>query len=111
MAAILALDSTAAICFARLRAEEKAWRFAGIKLFEIGITVGMNLFFIVLCRGAYEQDPASLLGRLWNPAIGVGYVFIANLVDSGAKWLLLMPLLRGIRAGFDRALFARMMRY
>lgn len=111
MAAILALDSTAAICFARLRAEEKAWHFAGIKLIEIIVTVAMNLFFIVLCRGAYEQDPASLFGRLWDPGIGVGYVFIANLIGSGVKWLLLLPLLRGIGAGFDRGLCARMMRY
>ncbi|MCC6206953.1 MAG: oligosaccharide flippase family protein [Gammaproteobacteria bacterium] len=109
--AILALDSTAAVCFARLRAEEKAWRFAGIKLTEIVITVAMNLFFIVLCRGAYDQDPASMLGRLWNPEIGVGYVFIANLVGSGMKWLLLLPQLRGAGARFDRDLFARMMRY
>ncbi|MGE0373540.1 MAG: lipopolysaccharide biosynthesis protein [Gammaproteobacteria bacterium] len=111
MGAILALDSMAAVAFARLRAEERAWRFAGIKLIEIGVTVALNLFFIVLCRGAYEQDPASALGRLWNPEIGVGYVFIANLVGSGVKWLLLLPQLRGAVAGFDRALFMRMMRY
>lgn len=111
IAAILALDSVAAVAFARLRAEERAWRFAGIKLIEILITVALNLFFIVLCRDAYNQDPASALGRLWNPEIGVGYVFIANLIGSGVKWLLLLPQLRGITAGFDRALFARMMRY
>lgn len=109
--AILVLDSTAAVCFARLRAEEKAWRFAAIKLVEIAITVAMNLFFIVLCRNAYDQDPASMLGRLWDPSIGVGYVFIANLIGSGVKWLLLLPQLRDLGTGFDRDLFARMMRY
>lgn len=111
MAAILALDSMAAVAFARLRAEEKPWKFAGIKLIEILVTVALNLFFIVLCRDAYEHNPASALGQLWNPDIGVGYIFIANLIGSGMKWLLLLPQLRGITAGFDRALFARMMRY
>jgi O-antigen/teichoic acid export membrane protein len=111
MAAILALDSMAAVAFARLRAEERPWRFAGIKLIEIVTTVAMNLFFIVLCREAYQHDPASALGRLWDPEIGVGYIFIANLIGSGVKWLLLAPQLRGITAGFDAALFARMMRY
>lgn len=111
MAAILALDSVAAAAFARLRAEDRPWRFAGIKLIEILVTVGLNLFFIVLCRDAHNHDPDSLLGRLWSPEIGVGYIFIANLVGSAVKWLLLLPQLRGIAAGFDRALFGRMMRY
>lgn len=111
MAAILALDSMAAVAFARLRAEEKPWRFAGIKLIEILVTVAMNLFFIVLCREAYHDDPGSTLGRLWDPEIGVGYIFIANLIGSGVKWLLLAPQLRGFTAGYDPVLFTRMMRY
>lgn len=110
-AAILALDAVGSMAFARLRAEEKALRFAGIKLIEIGINVGLNLFFILLCRQAYEEDPNSLLGQLWNPAIGVGYIFIANLVASGVKLLLLMPQFKDIFAGFDTDLFKRMMRY
>lgn len=111
IAAILALDSMAAVAFARLRAEERPWAFAGIKLIEIAITVAMNLFFIVLCREAFQHDPASTLGRLWDPEIGVGYIFIANLIGSGVKWLLLVPQLRGMNTGFDTALFARMLRY
>lgn len=115
VAAIVALDSVGAAAFARLRAEDRALRFAGIKLIEIGANIGLNLFFIVLCRQAHEADPTSLLGRLWDPAIGVGYVFIANLAASGLKILLLTPQLKdgllGPGALFDRTLFARMMRY
>jgi O-antigen/teichoic acid export membrane protein len=111
IAAILALDSIAAVAFARLRAENMPWRFAGIKIIEILVTVALNLFFIVLCRDAHDHDPDSLLGRMWIPEIGVGYIFIANLVGSAVKWLLLLPQWRGIAAGFDRAMFVRMMRY
>jgi O-antigen/teichoic acid export membrane protein len=115
VATILALDSVAAPAFARLRAEDRALRFAGIKLIEIGANIGLNLFFIVLCRQAHAADPASLLGQLWNPAIGVGYVFLANLAASGLKLLLLLPQLKdgliGPGAVFDRLLFARMIRY
>jgi hypothetical protein len=75
----------------RLRAEDKALRFAGIKLIEIGANIGLNLFFIVLCRQAFEADPGSFLGRLWDPAIGIGYVFLANLAASGLKLVLLTP--------------------
>ena len=52
VAAILALDSVGAIAFARLRAEHKAVRFAVIKLMEIGLNIGLNIFFIlaVVCK-------------------------------------------------------------
>jgi O-antigen/teichoic acid export membrane protein len=111
VAAILAMDSVGNAAFARLRAEDKALRFAGIKLIEIGANIGLNLFFIVLCRQAHEDDPASLLGGLWDPAIGVGYVFIANLAASALKLVLLTPQFRGALTGFDGALFRRMLRY
>lgn len=110
-ALILVFDSVGAIAFAKLRALNRAWTFAGIKLIEIFATVGLNLFFIVLCRRAFEQDPESTLGQLWDPAIGVGYVFLANLAASLLKLACLTPHLRGIMVGFDRALFGRLIRY
>ena len=46
---IVALDAVTSISFARLRSEEKAWKFAGIKLFNIGLNIVLNLFFLLLC--------------------------------------------------------------
>ncbi|ESQ17154.1 MAG TPA: polysaccharide biosynthesis protein [Chromatiaceae bacterium] len=111
VAAILAMDSVGAAAFARLRAENRALRFAAVKLIEIGLNIGLNLFFILLCRQAWEADPSSALGRLWNPAIGIGYVFLANLAASALKLLLLTPQLWDALTGFDRRLFKRMLRY
>ncbi len=111
IAGILAMDSVGAVAFARLRAEQRAARFAGIKVVEIGVNIGLNLFFIVLCRRAFETDPDSALGALWHPALGVGYIFLANLAGSAVKLVLLAPQLRGVLDGFDRALFARLIRY
>jgi len=111
MAAILAMDAVGAIAFARLRAEQRAGRFAAIKLLEILVNVALCLFLIVYCRAAHAQSPDSLFGALWNPAIGVGYIFIANLIASAVKLLLLAPQLRGVVHGFDAALFRRMLRY
>lgn len=109
--AILAMDSIGAAAFARLRAENRAGRFAVVKLIEIGANIGLNLFFILLCRKAFAADPGSALGQLWRPAVGVGYVFIANLAASALKLALLAPQLRDGLRGFDRALFGRMIRY
>ncbi|WP_366929531.1 oligosaccharide flippase family protein [uncultured Thiohalocapsa sp.] len=111
VAAILALDAVGNAAFARLRAEERALRFVTIKLIEIGATIGLNVFFIVVCRQAYAADPGSALGQLWIPEIGVGYVFLSNLAASGLKLLLLTPQFRGALTGFDGALFKRMLRY
>ncbi len=110
-AAILALDAVGAAAFARLRAEDRAGRFATLKLLEIGANVGLTIFFIYVCRRAFEADPQSLLGQLWDPRIGVGYVFIANLAASLLKLLLLAPQMRDGFGAFDAALFGRLIRY
>ncbi len=108
---ILILDAIAAIPFARLRAENRAFRFAGIKIFEIGVTVLLSLFFIIYCPKLYAANPESWIAPIYTPAIGIGYIFIANLLASGFKFLLLAPQLAGLAWGFDRALFGRMVRY
>lgn len=108
---ILILDAISAIPFARLRAENRAFRFAGIKIAEILVTVLLSLFFIVYCPKAYAENPQPWLEFVYRPEIGVGYIFIANLIASGFKFLLLAPQLSGLAWGFDRALFGRMARY
>ncbi|MDO9424421.1 MAG: polysaccharide biosynthesis C-terminal domain-containing protein [Methylobacter sp.] len=108
---ILILDAVAAIPFARLRAENKAFRFAGIKIIEILLTVLLSLFFIIYCPKAYAKNPGSWIALIYNPAIGIGYIFIANLMASVFKFLLLAPQLSGLAWDFDRLLFGRMVRY
>jgi len=110
-AIILALDAMTAIPFARLRAENKALRFASIKVAEIMITILLSLFFIVYCPKVLGQNPGSWVRQVYDPAIGVGYIFIANLLASVFKFLLLTPQFRGLAWGFDRQLFGRMLRY
>lgn len=110
-AIILTLDAMTAIPFARLRAENKALRFASIKVAEIMLTILLSLFFIVYCPKALGQNPGSWVSRVYDPAIGVGYIFIANLLASVFKFLLLTPQFKGLAWGFDRQLFGRMLRY
>ena len=108
---ILILDAIASIPFARLRAEDKAFRFAGIKVTEIGITVLLSLLFIIYFPKVYAENPQSWVAKIYNPAIGIGYIFIANLIASLFKFVLLAPQLKGLAWGFDRDLFGRMIRY
>lgn len=96
VALILGLDAVAALPFARLRLENRARKFASIRLLNIGVTVGLNLFFVVLCPAVVKSAPGSLLASLqplveavYNPGLGVGYVFLSNLAASAITLLLL----------------------
>lgn len=98
---ILAFDAIAALPFARLRAEERAWRFAGIKIAEILIAIGLNLLFLLVWPYVASHWPESAFAETYDQTLGVGYIFLANLIASGCKLLLLLPQLRGVawRAG------------
>jgi len=108
---ILVLDAISAIPFARLRAENKAFRFAGIKVLEIAVTILLSLFFIIYCPKLYAEHSSKWLEAVYDPNIGIAYIFIANLIASIVKFLMLSPQLKGLVWGFDRPLFARMIRY
>lgn len=91
---ILATDAVTAIPFSKLRLENKALRFAVFRLINIGVNISLNIFFIWLCpylmkNGAPETK--SMVLKVFNPDIGVGYVFIANLIASIITFLLLIP--------------------
>ncbi|MDO7875124.1 polysaccharide biosynthesis C-terminal domain-containing protein [Hymenobacter sp. ASUV-10] len=102
IALILGLDTLTAIPFARLRLENKARRFAGIKLAGIVLNVGLNLFFIVFCPCLLKAGIARpLVEAIYNPGLGVGYVFLANLFASAATLLLLGRELLDFRFRFN----------
>lgn len=109
---ILMFDALAAIPFARLRAENRAWRFASLKFIEILLTIGLSLFFIAYCPKAYSANPDSWLKWVYRPEInGVSYIFLANLLASTCKFLLLTPQWSGIRNGLDWRLLGKMLKY
>lgn len=110
-AAILSLDALTALPFARLRAENRAWRFASIKMAEILITIALNLFLLILCPKLLSLWPDTLLAEYYDPRQGVAYIFLANLVASLIKLLLLMPEFRNIRLHLDPRILAPMLKY
>ncbi|MFO7998083.1 MAG: polysaccharide biosynthesis C-terminal domain-containing protein [Bacteroidales bacterium] len=111
---ILGMDALGSIPFARLRSENKPLKFAGIKLFNIGINIGLNLFFLLACPWLLENGSASLQGfvsRIYDPAIGVGYVFISNLIASAFTLLLLLPTMFRTRLAFSSSTWRQMLVY
>ncbi|WBO84598.1 oligosaccharide flippase family protein [Hymenobacter yonginensis] len=101
LALVLGLDAVAAIPFAQLRLRNQARRFASIRMASIVLNVALNMFFIVACpdilAGKYLTALQPLVARLYDPSIGVGYVFLANLAASAFTLLLLAPELLQLR--------------
>lgn len=93
---ILATDAVCALPFARLRAEQRAVRFAGIKLAEILLTIALNVLFLLGIPALKVAWPEVQWDHWWDPRMGVGAIFLANLLGSGIKWLLLLPEFRRI---------------
>jgi len=93
LAIILAIDAITAVPFARLRLENKPLKFAGIKMANILLTVGANLFIFLFCRqvylGNFLPELKPLISKIYFPEWGVGYIFLINLVAN----FLLLPML------------------
>lgn len=89
---IIVLDSLASVPMAKLRELNKPMKFATINIINIAFNVGFNIFFLVYCRSKYAQlgdDAGWIVNTFYNNNIGVGYVFISNIIGSGIKLLLL----------------------
>jgi O-antigen/teichoic acid export membrane protein len=111
-AIIVGLDALSAIPMAKLRLEDKPLRFALINLGSVLVNIALNLFFLAYCLPKYHAgDSNALIDLVYNPAIGVGYVFIANLISSIFKFLLLAPSVAKSFKGFDFSIFKEMMKY
>lgn len=104
---ILFFDVICMMPYALLRQLGKARRFAFIRSVNILINVGLNvLFFIILPKQGIDHIP-----YLYNSNIGIGYAFIANLVASGASFIMLLPDIKRYWGDFDKKLWLQMLQY
>lgn len=96
-AIIVGLDAVASIPLARLRHENRAKTFAGINIANVLVNIGLNVFFLQYCLPLVKAGGGNwLTDTFYDPQTGVGYVFIANLLASVFKFVLLVPtMLRG----------------
>lgn len=109
-ALILGFDCLAELPFARLRLEQRPFRFVVIRLTNISINILMNLFWLVFCPWM-AQGGHEWVHLVWSPEVGAGYVFLANLIASAVTLLLLLPEFTRIKLQVDWALWKKMMLY
>jgi O-antigen/teichoic acid export membrane protein len=107
---IMAFDAFTSIPFAKLRIESKAIKFAVMKLINIFANIFFNIFFLTICPLLLKNNPDHLVGLIYDESIGVGYVFISNLIASAITFVLLIPDLH-VKIRFERRLLKEIVWY
>ncbi len=109
LAIIVGVDAFTSIPFARIRLYNRAGKYAFIRIVEVSINIGLNLFFLYYCP---KHPESELVSMVYREEIGVGYVLIANMIASLSKiFLLLSEILAAFRSTFDRKLMNTLLRY
>lgn len=93
---IMLTDAVVAIPFARLRLEKKALQFSMMKIANVIILLGLNIYFLKIA---------------YDPAINIGYVFLANLIANAFFIVFFLKTLISWRPAFDKEISPVMLRY
>lgn len=96
LALTMLIDAIVAIPFAQLRLEKKPVLFAAAKISNVLVLVGLNYYFLKLN---------------FQPAIGIGYVFMANLIANSFFILFFIKTLLVWRPTWDKSISPQMFRY
>lgn len=108
--AIVALDTIAAIPFAKLRQDNRPKKYAFVRFGSIIVTIAFTYFFISLLPGlAAEKE--SFWSNIYRENYEVGYVILANLIASGFTLLFLFRELFQVKFKFNAKLWVRMLIY
>lgn len=110
MAVCVAIDAFLAIPFSYLRYKKRPMRFALIRLVNIGLNIGLNLFFILACPWLMKVAPATV-SWFYDPTFGIGYIFLSNLIASVVNLLMMLPELTCVRYRFNGRLLREMLVY
>lgn len=102
---ILAIDAIVVIPFGKLRLEGKSKKFASIRIFNIALNIGLNFFFLYFCKniseGNFLIDYRHTARIFYQEEIGIGYVFLANLLANICVIPLLYKEFSCFRFNFD----------
>ncbi len=111
MIGILFFDTLTVIPLSKIRFEERPRKYAMINMATILINILIVVFFLFYAKEAYDKDPRSFPGVLYDPNIGVGYFILANLVASAVSLVFLYKEFSVLRFVFDRKLWREVMYY
>lgn len=106
---ILLFDALVIIPFAWLRATQKPVKYAIIKLLNVVINLGLNVFLLLYLKDLAQNN--NLFDNVYKPNFEISYIFISNVIASGVTLLLLLPFYFKLNFNLDRSLLKRMLTY
>ena len=108
---ILVLDALVVIPFSKLRAKQRPIYYAIIKIGNVAVNLGLNIFFLMFLPQLAKDHPNSFWDNIFVDNYEVGYIFVANLLASLLTFIVLSPNYLSLKEGFDVQLWQKMMRY
>ncbi|MDT0642141.1 oligosaccharide flippase family protein [Zunongwangia sp. F363] len=106
---ILFLDALVIIPFSWLRATEKPLKYAVIKILNVAINLGLNVFFLIYLEDLARES--SIFASIYRPDFEISYVFISNLVASAVTLVLMLSFYLNISFKFNKLLWKKMLAY
>ena len=106
---ILFLDALVIIPFAALRAYGKPVKYTVIKLTNVVVNLGLNIFLLLYLKALSGGN--SFWDSICVDNFEVSYIFIANLIASGVTLLILLPFYFKINFKVDKVLWKKMLKY
>lgn len=110
MVIAVGVDAYTSMPFAYLRYKSRPVRFATLKLLNIAINIGLNLFFILLCPVIWRTSP-EWIAWFYRPDFGIGYIFLANMISSLVVLMLVIPEILAETYSFSGKLLREMLCY
>lgn len=96
LAIIMFIDNLSALPFARLRLERKPIKFAIYRITNVVVVVGLNLYFLFV---------------IYDPAIGIGYIFLALLIANCLYLVFFFRTFISWRPVYEREMSSSMLSY
>lgn len=107
---ILVIDTLVVIPFAKLRAESRPIKYAVIKIANVAINLGLNIFFLVFLP-KIAQNTNSFFSSVYTENFQIGYIFVSNVIASLFTLIVLLPDYFKIKWDFDKQLWKKMLKY
>lgn len=108
---ILVLDALVIIPFSRLRARQQPIVYAALKIGNVVVNLGLNVFFLLYLPNLDAANPDSIWSAIYVDNFEIGYIFVSNLLASLITFVILSPNYLAISWHFDRELWRRMLQY
>lgn len=108
---IIAFDALSALPFAKLRHDGRPVKFAMVRVTGILINIAIIYFFLSVCPTLLRKNSNSPLLLIYNKDFGVGYILLANVIQSFYQLVVLNKELFSFQWKFNFPMWKEVMIY